>query len=538
LETTLNKLDHNLATIEIQIAESDYKAKFVELLKKYAKNTNMKGFRPGKVPMGLINKMYGAEIKSETLNKAVQEQLFKYIEEQDLKTLFYPLLETEPLDSEQLKSQKDFTFSFKVQLMPDIDIPVDGQYEDAKSYDLEITDKDVDEQLEKIREQTASFDEVEEVSEGAFISGILEPASLPEPEAEAGGTEKNKTTDEVTEAVEVDDEGNELPKEREEADQEEAQYSYEQKDGRFRTMVPMNKIEGSFKDTFLGKKIGEKLIFDIRKAVPKAEDIKVLLQKSEEEADKVEGEYRLVIEKINAQKLPGLDQEFFKRVLGEEEGAELETLEDFKEAFRKFIAEQNKQLSDFLTLESLKKALIESTEIDLDQAFVKELLKNNQDRDMSDEDLDELYTSQIDLIKWEVISNKVLKDAGVEITEEKLLAEAKKVLNAQFQAWGMAGMVLPDDRMEAIAQDYLNNSEQNNRAMVENRVRDNAVLDLFQEKGSIARKSVTLEEAEGLYEEITKKEEHKVNPPIEDQDTTDSEGQPANEEQAADKEKD
>ncbi len=68
--------DHVNGLMTITIEETDYADKVDKQLKDYRKKSNMPGFRPGTVPMGMIKKMYGLAVKSEVLDKVVSEQLY------------------------------------------------------------------------------------------------------------------------------------------------------------------------------------------------------------------------------------------------------------------------------------------------------------------------------------------------------------------------------------------------------------------------------------------------------------------------------
>ena len=68
--TTENIAAQELAII-IEIEASDYQPAAEAELKKYRQSANIPGFRPGKVPMGMIKKMYGQSVTVETINKLV-----------------------------------------------------------------------------------------------------------------------------------------------------------------------------------------------------------------------------------------------------------------------------------------------------------------------------------------------------------------------------------------------------------------------------------------------------------------------------------
>jgi len=79
------------ATIKIEVASPDYEKQVSTSLKELQKKSSLKGFRPGKVPAGLIKKMYGQNVLTEEVNKVLSESLNNYIIENKLEILGYPL---------------------------------------------------------------------------------------------------------------------------------------------------------------------------------------------------------------------------------------------------------------------------------------------------------------------------------------------------------------------------------------------------------------------------------------------------------------
>ena len=85
---TADKLNGVLTAV---IEPADYQEKVTKAIKDFSKKANMPGFRPGKVPAGLIKKQFGASILAEEVNKLLQENLFKYIRENNIEMLGEPL---------------------------------------------------------------------------------------------------------------------------------------------------------------------------------------------------------------------------------------------------------------------------------------------------------------------------------------------------------------------------------------------------------------------------------------------------------------
>jgi trigger factor len=83
------------ATIKVEIEENDYLDAVKKILKDYQKKANMPGFRPGKVPFGIIQKMYGKAVKADEVNKLLSETLNNYLIEEKINTLGHPIANTE-----------------------------------------------------------------------------------------------------------------------------------------------------------------------------------------------------------------------------------------------------------------------------------------------------------------------------------------------------------------------------------------------------------------------------------------------------------
>ena len=87
MNITLDKQSATDGIIKIALAESDYQPKVEEKTKEYARKANIKGFRQGKVPSGVIKKMYGKSILVEEVNHIVSHAVSDYIRDQKLRIL-------------------------------------------------------------------------------------------------------------------------------------------------------------------------------------------------------------------------------------------------------------------------------------------------------------------------------------------------------------------------------------------------------------------------------------------------------------------
>ena len=120
MNITRENIDDLNAVLKIDITKPDYEDKVETVLKDYRKKANIKGFRPGMVPIGLIRKMYGRAVQIDEINKMVTESIQKYITDEKIEILGDPLPKTDEQESINFDTQEDFTFSFEIGLAPGI----------------------------------------------------------------------------------------------------------------------------------------------------------------------------------------------------------------------------------------------------------------------------------------------------------------------------------------------------------------------------------------------------------------------------------
>ncbi|MGB8490890.1 MAG: trigger factor family protein, partial [Bacteroidales bacterium] len=77
MNITRENIDDLNAVLKVQVEKTDYDEKVEKVLKDYRKKANIKGFRPGMVPIGIIRKMYGKAVQIDEINKLVSENVQK-----------------------------------------------------------------------------------------------------------------------------------------------------------------------------------------------------------------------------------------------------------------------------------------------------------------------------------------------------------------------------------------------------------------------------------------------------------------------------
>ena len=155
-----------LATIQIDIEKADYAEDVKKELKNYQHKAVLPGFRQGKVPFGMIEKMYGSSVSFDQLNKKVSEALNNHIVENKLDIMGYPLNDPEKQQPIDPMTDDTKSFFFEVGLKPEIKVNL-GEIK-MEDYNIKASDKEIDATITRIQEGNKKDDKPAELNEELF----------------------------------------------------------------------------------------------------------------------------------------------------------------------------------------------------------------------------------------------------------------------------------------------------------------------------------------------------------------------------------
>lgn len=151
----VEKLEHNMAKLTVEVAAEDVEKALQAAYLKQRKQINIQGFRKGKVPRQMIEKMYGPEVfYDEAANNMIPDAYAKAYDESELDIVSQPKIEVV-----QMEKGKPFIFTAEVATKPEVTL---GDYKGLKvdKVSTRVTQKEVDEEIEKERERNARTIEV------------------------------------------------------------------------------------------------------------------------------------------------------------------------------------------------------------------------------------------------------------------------------------------------------------------------------------------------------------------------------------------
>ena len=449
MNITRENVDDLNSVLKVQIEKTDYEANVDKVLRDYRKKANIRGFRPGMVPIGLIKKMYGKAVQVDEINKLVGENIQKYLTDEKIEILGDPLPKIDEDENIDFDTQESFTFSFDIGLAPAFEVKL-TQKNKVSYYEIEADEKMRNDYLENYTRRYGTFINVETSEEKDMLKGSIE--SL---DAEGNPFEGNIVADDTTLSVDV---------------------------------IKDKKI----KKQFVGKEVKNSIDFDLRKAFPNDYEIAGLLKKPKEEVADISGIFRFTINEISRFNPAELNQELFDRIYGE---GVVSSEEEFRMKLEEEIAASLKNESEYKLAVDLKNTVIEKTGFNLPEEFLKRWLLKVNDK-TTEEQIEKEFDSFRKDLKWQLIRNKIARANEVKITEEELLKEAENITRSQFRQYGL--FYATDDQVTNYAKETLKREEDAKR--IADKILEEKVTEILKGMVKIENKKVTIDEFNKLFE--------------------------------------
>jgi trigger factor len=443
VEIQFEKQENASAVLNITLDQSDYQSDYQARLREYTKKVQMKGFRPGKVPPALVERLYGPALKSEAINTVLNKSIDQYLKDNKIE-LLGDLITDESKEPEAGDDQNKLNFSFRMAMRPEIQYPNLEKIE-LKFPEIEVSDTRIDDFIADIRKRHGKMSEAAIVSEGDLIKGNLSAA-----------------------------------------------------DGSFstETSFPFSRIREGYSASFLGKKVGETISFPIEEAFEE-EQIKYVTGTFRDKDRSFSGMFNLEITGITTTEPAEMNQEFFDKAVGAGQASDEAS---FREKIREMFSSTYAGESESYFQLAAEKYLFDHSEMVLAEDVVSQVIRKRSEGKMSSAEIDDFIPRYIKSMKSSLIKSKVAEDNNIQITEDDLLDAARKQIAQEFQQMGYGH--LGDEFIEKYAFTYLEDKERNNRDRMAEKALSAKIADLFLAKSKIVRNVVSIENFNQLVEEL------------------------------------
>ena len=135
MNISFENIDKVNGLLTMKVSKEDYEPAVTKSMKDFRKKAQLPGFRPGQVPMSILQKRFGNEVKAEELQKLVSKELFNYIREQKVNMLGEPLSNEEKQKPMDFTNDEEFEFVFDIALAPEMDATISSK-DTVNYYDI------------------------------------------------------------------------------------------------------------------------------------------------------------------------------------------------------------------------------------------------------------------------------------------------------------------------------------------------------------------------------------------------------------------
>lgn len=421
------------ALIKIKLKQDDYQSKYEEKIKEYRKKVNLKGFRQGKVPAGLIKKMYGKSILVEEINKILMDSINSYIKENDLKIIGDPLPNNEKAEAIDWDNAKEFDFEYQIGMIDDFKYDLESIK--ATKFEIKIDDDDLGKTIEDLKKQYGKMTNPEVCEEGDTVFGTLA--------------------------------------------QESTDFSLD-------TMLYPDQVYKKHLKKIIGIKKDETITFDIQSLFKNVEDLAQFTQKTPEEAKNLKDKFTFTVKNINRTEPAKMDQEFFDKIFGKDQ---VKNEKEFIEKYTDLARENYDKESGYLLSGDLQKKLIESVKVDLPEDFYKKwILAAN--KEIKETELDKDFEHYIRDLKWNLIKNRISEENNIKVEFTEVLERTKEFFKQQYGLYNTAGSEA-EKSLDILANNYLQENEGEQYRNIYSQVNTEKIMDLVKEKAKISVKKIS-----------------------------------------------
>lgn len=417
--------------VSIKVDKEDYAEDMNKRLKEFRHKADIRGFRKGMAPMGLIEKMYGGQALADTLNTVVSQQITKYIEDNKLNII------GEPLPSEDNDNAADegdsYTFDFDLGIAPDITVDVTNE-DTIPYYTITVSAKAVADYKENLLRQYGNMQSGEAAGEDDFVVVDFKQGET-----------------EVKDAY-----------------------------------VALRSITDEAKSIFLGIKKDEVKDLDVNAVFPNESDRAAMLHMKKEELKDMDPMWQMTVKDVKTFVAAKPEPETFDRIFGKDV---VKDEAGFDSKVKDLLKNEYARESEYRFAADVRDYLLKKADVKLPEAFLKRWLIRVNEGKFTAEDIEKEFDAFTKDFRWQMICNHLMKAHNMEVTKEDLDKEAKALAAYQFAMYGMNDV--PEDQLAGFADRLLGDDDQARRLY--DKVEADKVVAYVKDAVTLEKKKTTVE---------------------------------------------
>ena len=385
MSVQVEKLEKNMAKLTVEVSQEQFQDAMKKAFNKNKNRFNIPGFRRGKAPMSMIEKMYGEGVFYEdAADEAINATCMDAMNESGLDIVSRP-----EVTVEQIGKDKPFIYSALVAVKPEVTL---GEYKgvEVQKADAEVTDADVEAELKRVQDQNARLVTVEDRPVADGDQTVIDFEGYVDGETFDGGSAED-----------------------------------------FQLTIGSHAFIDTFEEQLIGKNLGEEC--EVNVTFPTEYHAKELAGKP--------AMFKVTVKEIKVKELPELDDEFASEV------SEFETLDEYKEDIKAKLSERKQKAAASENENRVVDKVVENASMEIPDRMldgqidnmVQEMARNMESQGLSmdlylkytgmtSEQIREQMRPQAEKrIKTRLTLEAVVKAENIQVSDERLDEEIKKL---------------------------------------------------------------------------------------------------------------
>lgn len=402
--TTIAKENRKMATVTrenlgvlndkltVKINKEDYYPSFEKAIKNYSKKANIPGFRKGMVPPGIVKKMYGPSIFYDEVIKVVEKEIQQYLTAEKPNIFAQPLPIASDLTRLDMNSPADYDFPFEIGLKPEIKIDLENA--NLTFHKVEVTNKMIDGEVGRLQTRHGKMLDSETITSEESVLNV----NFVETDAEGNALENGVSKD---------------------------------------NSLLVKYFTVPVREQLIGKKKDESIQLQLNSALEEKEKEWLISDLGLDKKDPTSAEknFKMTISKIGLVEKREMNEEFFNEAFP---GKEIKSEEDFRKALQEELQQYWDAQSRIQLHDQIYHYLLE-TPIEFPVEFLKKWMQRGGEKEKSAEEVEQEFPVFKNQLKWTLISDKLIKENKLEVTQEELKAYMQKEIMQYFGQMKMDG---------------------------------------------------------------------------------------------------
>tara|TARA_B100001057_G_scaffold58277_1_gene51689 strand:- start:9421 stop:10743 length:1323 start_codon:yes stop_codon:yes gene_type:complete len=427
--TKKNKL---YGIITIVIEKDDYEQKVASVLKKYSKTASIPGFRKGFVPLSLIKKQYGSAVKVDEINKLIDSNLKKYINDEKLDLLGGPI----PSENNDLDwTSEKISFDFEIGYSPDFKLNFKPK-KPIIQYEIIPDKNNIDDQIKNIQATYGKLISKPKIKEKYEITGSF-------------FSDDNKINESIVFTTDI--------------------------------------LKPSLRKKVLGLTIGKEIEEQVSKIFKDSKDISLKLKIESTEKEQLNKVIKVRINEINEREPAELNKDLFDKIFGK---GLVKNISQMKNKLSEDFIKQFQTQTNQKLMNDIIEFLISSTKIDLPKDFLTKWIQLNSDKKITLDEAKLEYEKSAKGMKYQLIESKIIIENNLQVNIDDLKKYTSDLIKTQMQQYGQS--VIDEKNIEQTVARVMSNKDEVKR--LTEQLSGERILNFFKENISYKSKKLTYDQ--------------------------------------------